>query len=65
MYEKYKYPFLDIFLTKDKGEIIYLSDKWEKCKFTEKELYPLVKRQFGSLKLKSLKIRWILKWLLW
>jgi lipopolysaccharide cholinephosphotransferase len=56
LYEKYKYPFLDIFLTKkDKGEIVYVSDKWDKCKFTEKELYPLVKRKFGSLKLKSAK----------
>lgn len=56
LYEKYRYPFIDIFLMKkQKGELVYLGNKWEKCRFNEQDLFPLVNRKFGNLKIKSAK----------
>ena len=55
-YEKYRYPFLDIFVTKIKdGKIVYLSDKWKRCKIHKDNLFPLEKKKFGSIKVKTAK----------
>ena len=56
LYEKYRYPFLDIFLTKSVNDNIeYLDKRWYKCKFKKQDLFPTKKRKFGNLLVKSAK----------
>ena len=53
-YEKYKYPFLDIFVTKIKNNnVVYLSDKWKRCKISKNNLFPLKKGKFGSIRVST------------
>jgi len=52
---KWKYPFLDIFISKmeDGRTKLVLSNKdnqWDKCYFLKDELYPLKKYKFGKIK---------------
>ena len=51
LYEKYRYPSLDIFLTHIKNNNIVYKNQWEKCTYTYDELYPLRKYKFEKLKL--------------
>ena len=51
---KWKYPFLDVFISKieDGRTKLVLSDKdnqWDKCHFLKDELYPLKKYKFGKI----------------
>ena len=53
-YEKYNYPFLDIFLTKsENGRTKYTSNKWGSLYIKDKNLYPLVLRKYGNLQLNT------------
>lgn len=48
-YEKYKYPFIDIFLAKEVDDkIIYPKNHWNKCFYFTKDFYPLQKYPFGK-----------------
>ena len=57
-YEKYKYPFLDIFLTKlsKKGDrVVYLNNKWRNCYFNKDDMSNKKTYKFRNLKLKGVK----------
>ena len=50
LYEKYKYPFLDIFLTIEKdNKIIFPKNNWHKCFHFKKDLYPLKLYKFKHI----------------
>ena len=51
LYEKYKYPFLDIFITKKKDNNIIYTNGWNKCHYSYDELFPLKKYKFENLQL--------------
>ena len=51
LYEKYTYPFLDIFITKEKNKQIVYKNDWHKCRYTTNEVFPLKKYKFGKLRL--------------
>ena len=51
LYEKYKYPFLDIFLMKKKDDkIVYVSNNWKQCYYLEKDIFPLKLYKFSTIK---------------
>ena len=51
-YEKYKYPFLDIFLTQEKNNrIIYVKDNWKRFYHHQNHLKPLKLYTFGNKEL--------------
>ena len=50
-YQKYKYPFMDIFYTKiEKDKIVYLKQQWLKCYQNKDSLLPLKKYNFYKYK---------------
>lgn len=52
VFEGYKYPFLDIFLVKEKdGKIVYNKKRWPKCYHNKKDLKPLKLYKFKTKKL--------------
>lgn len=52
LYEKYKYPFLDIFLANElDNKIVCKSNKWPKCYYNKEDLFPLKLYKYGKLKI--------------
>jgi phosphorylcholine metabolism protein LicD len=49
-YETYTFPSLDIFLMKKEKKIVYINNKWSKCKYQTTDLFPLKLYKFGKLK---------------
>jgi len=51
IYQKYKYPSLDIFLmTPLKEKTIYIKNRWKKCYYNKGDIFPLKKYKYYKLK---------------